>query len=789
MRKGIKAILALGSICLSIGALSSCTSDDIADLRSQISQLQSELDALKSEMSSLQKKMDSDVKEVKDDYGMKIADLQEQITNNQTKINELSTELASAKAELNQKLQTEISNLKDYVDGEISTLKERIASDEGELEALKTKHQEDIASLQEDYNAKITSLTGDAEEQRKALEDDYNSKLESLNSTYDAKCKLLEDDIASCNQSIAKLKEQFENDKKSFEEVYNAKLEALQTSYDAKIAQIESDIASSSLEIASLKEEMNKLIEDIQSDYNKKIDELSKRVSKFEGTEKHYVYFYLDGSCVQTLEVNDGSKISAPLSSLTKGYYVSSWYNYDSGMRTPWNFSGCMVTSDLYLYAEYTYESYSVRFKDTKFNLQDAWRDVQYKGYYNFSDVYAQRGYTLIGWSDEQGNDFPTSGYYNLTQGTTLTAKWSLNEYAINYDLDGGENAEGNPSFYSVESDAINLLSPTKEGYRFDGWSDGKGIVSSIPSGSVGNVNLTATWSQYHSLTVASSDETKGAAELLTSGEKFCSGDVVSVKAAAKSGFKFESWNIDDAVVSEDAEYTFTMLDKDLTLIAKWESSKDFVVSSENEALGTVSVTSGSGSNFTGDRIQVTATPASGCGFKGWYNEGGLISSSNPYSFEMPSTNYSLVAKFYTAEEMNKIALGIIPSIDVDARTITYGLYPQNHVSDETTIASLNALTTTESNGWYLLDGEYYAKTAIDHFYYDSDGYFDDGTKIINGSSAWFKCEPIRWKVLSSSDFGYSLVSTVVLDAHRYNDSYSGTRNGIYASNYANSEI
>ncbi len=146
----------------------------------------------------------------------------------------------------------------------------------------------------------------------------------------------------------------------------------------------------------------------------------------------------------------------------------------------------------------------------------------------------------------------------------------------------------------------------------------------------------------------------EGVVELLTAGEKFCSGDVISVKATAKNGFKFENWNIDDAVVSEDAEYTFTMLDKDLTLIAKWESPKDFVVSSENEALGTASVTSGSGSNFTGDRIQVTATPASGCGFKGWYNEGEPVSSSNPYSFEMPSINYSLVAKFYTAEEMNE---------------------------------------------------------------------------------------------------------------------------------------
>ncbi|MBO4404272.1 MAG: DUF4832 domain-containing protein, partial [Treponema sp.] len=39
-------------------------------------------------------------------------------------------------------------------------------------------------------------------------------------------------------------------------------------------------------------------------------------------------------------------------------------------------------------------------------------------------------------------------------------------------------------------------LSPAvKDGYTFAGWSDGNGIISSIPKGSTGNITLTATWS------------------------------------------------------------------------------------------------------------------------------------------------------------------------------------------------------------------------------------------------------------------------------------------------------
>ena len=52
----------------------------------------------------------------------------------------------------------------------------------------------------------------------------------------------------------------------------------------------------------------------------------------------------------------------------------------------------------------------------------------------------------------------------------TIQAKWTVNTYTITYDLDGG-TAEGNPASYTVESGAITLTEPTKPGYTFTGWS------------------------------------------------------------------------------------------------------------------------------------------------------------------------------------------------------------------------------------------------------------------------------------------------------------------------------
>ena len=65
----------------------------------------------------------------------------------------------------------------------------------------------------------------------------------------------------------------------------------------------------------------------------------------------------------------------------------------------------------------------------------------------------------------------------------TVTAQWTLDRYTISYNLNNG-TATGNPDSYTVESDAITLNTPTRPGYTFTGWS-GTGLT--------GENNLTVT--------------------------------------------------------------------------------------------------------------------------------------------------------------------------------------------------------------------------------------------------------------------------------------------------------
>ncbi len=120
--------------------------------------------------------------------------------------------------------------------------------------------------------------------------------------------------------------------------------------------------------------------------------------------------------------------------------------------------------------------------------------------------------------------------------------------------------------------------------------------------------------------------------------------------------------------------------------------------------------------------------------------------------------------------------------------TVTYGLYPQTHVSDASLLSVLDTRTADERNGWLLYEGSYYFKKISSPL--GTNYTFRDGTAIISGANDWFKCEPIEWKILSSDNGTYCLVSTVLLDAHRFNENYSGKNaEGYYANNDKNSEI
>jgi len=84
-------------------------------------------------------------------------------------------------------------------------------------------------------------------------------------------------------------------------------------------------------------------------------------------------------------------------------------------------------------------------------------------------------GYDFAGWANSVGD--PVG--YEIPSGSTgdriFVANWVPVAYEIGYKLDGGENAESNPTNFTIET-GFSLQAPTRGGYVFKGWTPMSGI-------------------------------------------------------------------------------------------------------------------------------------------------------------------------------------------------------------------------------------------------------------------------------------------------------------------------
>lgn len=479
----------------------------------------------------------------------------------------------------------------------------------------------------------------------------------------------------------------------------------------------------------------------------------------------------------ETIYYDQAYKLPTPT---RKGYTFVGWYDGSKNIPTTGTWT---IDSDKTLTARWKAIEYSITY-----TLNGGANSVRNPNTYTIEDSVkldspVKNGYTFEGWYANA--DFTGDKATEIAKGTTgdmaLYAKWNLTEYSITYELNGGVNSADNPSSYNILGENIVLASPTKDHYSFSGWyldPEFADKIVEVPSGSYGDLILYARW---EAITYSITYDLNGGVNSPANPSTYTVEDEIELASPDKVGYTFAGWYHGGTNMTIIPKGTFG----NISLGAKWSANLNTLsVTSEDEAKGTVEIVSGEG--YTDEAITVKATPSNGFSFAGWYEEETRVCLTSEYTFAMPAGDKALVAKFADTGEY----LGRTPAFNSETNTITYGLYPQTHVNDEALISSLDELTTTESNGWYLYDGTYYAKKKAEQYF--SSYTFSDGTKIVKGTEYWFRCEPIEWKILLSSNGIYSLVSSVLLDTHVYRSSLSNRTIGgktVYPNNYEYSDI
>ena len=187
------------------------------------------------------------------------------------------------------------------------------------------------------------------------------------------------------------------------------------------------------------------------------------------------------GSMINSMIFNEESVFSLPNDPIKEGYSFDGWY-LDETLNNPFSVEGVLALEPegtLTIYASWTINQYSITF-DTGGGSTVSPITQDYNSVITAPSHPTKEGYTFNGWSDTVPTTMPA-------ENQTLIAIWTVNQYTITFDTDGGSTVSAITQDYDTE--VTTPSNPTKEGYTFDGWSED--IPEAMPAE---NLTFTATW-------------------------------------------------------------------------------------------------------------------------------------------------------------------------------------------------------------------------------------------------------------------------------------------------------
>lgn len=217
--------------------------------------------------------------------------------------------------------------------------------------------------------------------------------------------------------------------------------------------------------------------------------------------------------------VQAGEKAIEPDVPSRQGYQFTDWYLDD----TKYDFNTA-VTGNMTLTAKWTANSYTITF-DTNGGSAVAPITQDYGTDITAPAAPTKTGYTFMGWEPEIPATMPA-------EDMTITAKWSINQYTVTFDTDGGSAVAPITQDYGTAITAP--ADPTREGYTFIGWN--KAIPATMPAE---NMTITAKWKDSEKPTgeiKISENSWKSFLNNITFGLFFKDTQTVTINAADNSG-------------------------------------------------------------------------------------------------------------------------------------------------------------------------------------------------------------------------------------------------------------
>lgn len=248
--------------------------------------------------------------------------------------------------------------------------------------------------------------------------------------------------------------------------------------------------------------------------------------------------------------------------------------------------------------------------------------------------ILTKKGYAFCGWYDNAAfddkslNNIPSGSYGNIN----LYAKFSVVEYTISYDLQGGVNSISNPTKYTIEDQNVVLSAPSRECYTFDGWFENGKQVESINAERCENVNLAAKWTAIE-YSIAYDLDGGSCEEELTVKYNVESDDII-LPDLSKDGYKFVGWFIGENKIEKIAKGSHG----DLKISAKWSMATytvEYVCDGNHDNPTELAVD---------EEYTLKDAEKTGYSFEGWHSDESL--QTRVYTVISSGETVTLYAKF-----------------------------------------------------------------------------------------------------------------------------------------------
>ncbi|OMF37599.1 hypothetical protein BK133_05990, partial [Paenibacillus sp. FSL H8-0548] len=325
------------------------------------------------------------------------------------------------------------------------------------------------------------------------------------------------------------------------------------------------------------------------------------------------------GNEVNAIDANFGTTITAPTVPTREGYNFDGWYK-EAGLTNTWLFASDTVpANDITLFAKWTIKTYTITFKDWDGATLKT-EPVNHGGNATAPVNPSRTGHTFTGWD---------AGFTGVTASATITAQYSVNEYTVSFNSNGGSTVDAIDADYGTK--IVEPAVPTREGYNFDGWYQEAGLTNAWAFASdtvpANDITLFAKWTiKTYTVTFKDWDGATLKTEPVNHGS-----NATAPTSPARTGYTFTGWSGAFAGVTASA-----------TITAQY-SVNEYTVSFNSSGGSTVDAIYAD----YGSKIVEPALPTrEGYNFDGWYQEVGLTNAWVFASDTVPANDITLFAKW-----------------------------------------------------------------------------------------------------------------------------------------------